>query len=34
MMNEHRWFALDELDDWHEALYPETLRSLIEEHAA
>jgi len=32
-MHEHRWFALDELDDWHEALYPEILRSLIEEHA-
>lgn len=31
-MNEHRWFALGELDDWHEALYPETLRALIEEH--
>jgi len=32
-MNEHRWFALDELGDWPEALYPENLRSLIEEHA-
>ncbi|KEO99135.1 DNA mismatch repair protein MutT [Erythrobacter litoralis] len=31
-MNEHRWFALEELGDWPEALYPETLRSLIKEN--
>jgi 8-oxo-dGTP pyrophosphatase MutT (NUDIX family) len=29
-MNQHRWFALGELDDWHEALYPENLRAMIE----
>ncbi|KPP93393.1 NUDIX hydrolase [Erythrobacter sp. HL-111] len=33
-MNEHRWFALDELDDWPEALYPEGLRAMIEARLA
>lgn len=33
-MNQHRWFALDELDCWHEALYPESLRSMIERELA
>jgi len=32
-MQEHRWFALADLDEWPEALYPESLRAMIEEHA-
>ena len=29
VMTQHRWFALDELADWHEAVFPEELADLI-----
>lgn len=31
VMTRHRWFTLDELDNWHEALFPENLAALIAE---
>ncbi|WP_299191806.1 NUDIX domain-containing protein [uncultured Erythrobacter sp.] len=30
VMTQHRWFSLDELGGWHEALFPENLAKLIE----
>ncbi|NQX94182.1 MAG: NUDIX domain-containing protein [Erythrobacter sp.] len=30
VMTQHRWFELDELADWPEAIFPETLRDMIE----
>lgn len=30
LMQEHRWFALDELASWHEYIYPRNLAELIE----
>ncbi|MGB3469796.1 MAG: NUDIX domain-containing protein [Erythrobacter sp.] len=29
VMTQHRWFTLAELDDWHEALFPEDLGKII-----
>jgi len=29
VMTEHRWFALDELASWHEAVFPENLAYLV-----
>ncbi|MBV7259520.1 NUDIX hydrolase [Erythrobacter crassostreae] len=30
VMTQHRWFTLDELANWHEAVFPETLGKIIE----
>lgn len=29
VMTQHRWFTLDELADWHEAVFPENLAQII-----
>ena len=29
VMTQHRWFTLDELDSWHEEIYPVTLGAII-----
>jgi 8-oxo-dGTP pyrophosphatase MutT (NUDIX family) len=29
LMTQHRWFTLDELADWHEAVYPANLADMI-----
>ncbi|MBS0481493.1 MAG: NUDIX domain-containing protein [Proteobacteria bacterium] len=29
VMKEHRWFALAEIDNWHEPIYPENLADLL-----
>ncbi|GMN02685.1 NUDIX hydrolase [Erythrobacter sp. MTPC3] len=34
LMTQHRWFTLAELSDWHEALFPENLRDIIESELA
>ncbi|MBV7264690.1 NUDIX hydrolase [Erythrobacter ani] len=34
LMTRHRWFTLDELSDWHEALFPENLRDMIQKELA
>ncbi len=34
LMTQHRWFTLDELGDWPEAVYPENLGFMIAEYAA
>jgi 8-oxo-dGTP pyrophosphatase MutT (NUDIX family) len=31
LMTRHRWFTLDELADWPEAIYPEALAALIQQ---
>lgn len=33
LMTQHRWFTLPELDQWHEAVFPETLGQMIKELA-
>ncbi|MDJ0977033.1 MAG: NUDIX domain-containing protein [Erythrobacter sp.] len=30
VMTQHRWFAPEELDNWPEAIFPQTLRQLME----
>ncbi|MEM9311035.1 MAG: NUDIX domain-containing protein [Pseudomonadota bacterium] len=30
VMTQHRWFALEELEDWPEAIFPENLCEMIE----
>ena len=30
VMTQHRWFALDELASWHEAVFPENLTEIIQ----
>ncbi len=30
VMTQHRWFTMDELSDWPEAIFPDSLRSMIE----
>ena len=32
VMTQHRWFTLEELSDWDEALFPENLSSIISDH--
>ncbi len=34
LMTEHRWFTLDELRDWPEAVYPVTIADMIEQELA
>ncbi|MEL7189435.1 MAG: NUDIX domain-containing protein [Pseudomonadota bacterium] len=34
VMTQHRWFNLEELCDWHEAVFPENLSAIIEEASA
>lgn len=31
LMTQHRWFTLAELADWPEAIFPETIRAMIEQ---
>lgn len=33
LMTKHRWFAIEELGDWHEALFPQSLASMILAHS-
>lgn len=32
VMTQHRWFALEELSDWSEAVFPESLSDMITEN--
>lgn len=32
VMQQHRWFALDELDNWHEAIFPSNLAQLLDKN--
>ena len=34
LMTQHRWFTLDELDDWHEPVFPVELAAMIRSHMA
>jgi len=34
VMTQHRWFAMAELADWPEAVFPDTLASMIEQRAS
>lgn len=34
LMTRHRWFTLDELENWHEALFPVELATMIRSHIA
>ncbi|MEM7665681.1 MAG: NUDIX domain-containing protein [Pseudomonadota bacterium] len=34
VMTQHRWFALSELRDWDEAIYPESIADMIEQELA
>jgi 8-oxo-dGTP pyrophosphatase MutT (NUDIX family) len=34
LMTQHRWFTLDELDDWHEPVFPAELAAIIQSHIA
>ncbi|RNJ61937.1 MAG: NUDIX domain-containing protein [Porphyrobacter sp. IPPAS B-1204] len=34
LMTQHRWFTLDELDDWHEPVFPAELAAMIRSHMA
>lgn len=34
LMTQHRWFALDELDGWPEAVFPVNLAAMIRSHIA
>lgn len=34
LMTRHRWFTLNELSGWHEPLFPENLRDMIESELA
>lgn len=31
LMTQHRWFTMDELRDWPEAIYPENIAEMIEQ---
>ncbi len=33
LMTQHRWFTMDELSDWPEAIFPDILRSIIEQES-
>lgn len=33
VMTQHRWFALEELSNWSEAVFPDTLASMIAQSA-
>lgn len=34
VMTQHRWFTLEELENWHEALFPVDLADMIRSHIA
>ncbi|MCX9148223.1 NUDIX hydrolase [Erythrobacter sp. WG] len=34
VMTQHRWFTLDELESWPEAVFPEALAAMIRSHIA
>ena len=34
LMTQHRWFTLDELENWHEALFPVALADMIRSQIA
>ena len=34
LMTQHRWFTLDELENWHEAVYPVELADMIRSQTA
>ncbi|ASJ90771.1 NUDIX hydrolase [Porphyrobacter sp. CACIAM 03H1] len=34
LMTQHRWFTLDELESWHEAVFPVNLADMIRSHIA
>ena len=34
LMTQHRWFTLDELENWHEAVFPVDLADMIRSHIA
>ena len=34
LMTQHRWFTLDELESWHEAVYPVNLADMIRSQTA
>ena len=34
LMTQHRWFTLDELESWHEAVFPVNLAAMIRSHIA
>jgi len=34
VMTQHRWFTLDELESWHEAVFPVELAAMIRSHIA
>lgn len=34
LMTQHRWFTLDELEHWHEAVFPVDLAAIIRSHIA
>jgi 8-oxo-dGTP pyrophosphatase MutT (NUDIX family) len=34
VMTQHRWFTLDELDNWHEPVFPVDLADMIRSHIA
>lgn len=34
LMTQHRWFTLDELENWHEPIYPVELADMIRSHIA
>ncbi|MBU7580446.1 MAG: NUDIX domain-containing protein [Porphyrobacter sp.] len=34
LMTQHRWFTLDELENWHEAVFPVELAAMIRSHIA
>lgn len=31
VMTQHRWFTREELNDWHEAIFPETLIAILDD---
>ncbi|OBV11490.1 NUDIX hydrolase [Erythrobacter dokdonensis] len=34
LMTQHRWFTLEELESWHEAVFPVTLADMIQSQTA
>jgi 8-oxo-dGTP pyrophosphatase MutT (NUDIX family) len=34
LMTQHRWFTLEELENWHEAVFPVELAAMIRSHIA
>lgn len=34
VMTQHRWFSIDELENWHETVFPDNLAKMIAAHAA